>query len=98
MQSQQSQLFNSSHDYIRSFFNYRRDIILALRQGGKLDVARRPLKILTNHLRTYGKYFRRLQQLDAPRFVELPRCGDLVLYYWQLVVDATGCSAELVAG
>ncbi|EKM80164.1 hypothetical protein AGABI1DRAFT_120195 [Agaricus bisporus var. burnettii JB137-S8] len=93
----QSQLFNSSHDYIRSFFNYRRDIILALRQGGKLDVARRPLKILTNHLRTYGKYFRRLQQLDAPRFVELPRCGDLVLYYWQLVVDATGCSAELVA-
>jgi hypothetical protein len=56
------------------------------------------LKILTNHLRTYGKYFRRLQQLDASRFVELPRYADMVLYYWQLVVDATGGSTELVAG
>lgn len=72
--------------------------MIALNQGGKLALARKSLEVLTNHVRTYGKYFRRLEQLDPSRFVELPQCGDLVLFYWSQVVDATGGPMELVEG
>lgn len=46
------------------------------------------MESLTKHVLTFGKVFRRLQQPALPRFVALPRCSDLVLYYWQVVVDA----------
>lgn len=93
----QAQLFSFSRDYIRTVFSLRKDIVIALTRDGKATQAHKPLRTLTNHVRTYGKYFRRLEQLDASRFVELPHCGDLVLYYWQQVVDATGGPTELVA-
>jgi len=49
---------------------------------------------LTRHIRVFGKFFRRLQQLDAAKFVELPGCNDMVLYYWSKVVEATDHRSE----
>ncbi|KAF9451646.1 ARM repeat-containing protein [Macrolepiota fuliginosa MF-IS2] len=93
----QSQLFSFSYNYIRSLFGLRKDIVIALNRDGRLALARRPLQVLINHVRAYGKYFRRLEQLDASRFVDLPQCGDLVLFYWSQVVDATGGPTEFIA-
>lgn len=97
-ESQQAQVFTFSHNYIQTLFGLRKDTVIVLTREGKITQAHRSLRTLTKLVRTCGKYFRRLQQLDASRFVELPQCGDLVLYYWKQVVDATGGPFELIAG
>jgi len=97
-ESQQAQLFTFSYDFTQKLFSLRKDIVIALTRDGKTAQAHKPLRALTKHVRTCGKYFRRLQQLDTSRFVELPQCGDLVLYHWKQVVDATDNSLELIAG
>lgn len=53
---------------------------------------------ITRHVRTFGKFFRRLQQLEAKKFVLLPICTDIVLYYWSKVVQSTEVSPELIDG
>lgn len=54
---------------------------------------------LTRHIRLFGKFFRRLQQLDTAKFVELPSCNDMVLYYWSKVVEATNQrSGDMIQG
>ena len=50
---------------------------------------------LTRHVRLFGKYFRRLQQLGSTKFISLPLCNDLVLYYWGKVVQAAGMSDHI---
>ena len=56
------------------------------------------IDFLTRHIRQYGKLFRRLQQLNCPKFVALNASPDLVLYYWSKVVQATNGSPEFIAG
>lgn len=53
---------------------------------------------ITRHVRAFAKFFRRLQQLDTKRFVLLPICTDVVLYYWNGVVRSTEVSPELING
>ena len=60
-------------------------------------IALRSLNLIYKSVSTFGKFFRRLQQIDVARFVELPLCDDLVLYYWEKVVQANA-SAELIEG
>lgn len=60
-------------------------------------IAMRSLNFLYKFVCTFGKFFRRLQQIDVARFVELPLCDDLVLYHWEKVVQANA-SAGLIEG
>lgn len=60
--------------------------------------ARRSVDILTRHIRTFGKFFRRLQRLSHARFAALNMCSDLILYYWDQVVGATSGPSEMIAG
>lgn len=53
---------------------------------------------ITRHVRAFGKFFRRLQQLETKKFVFLPICTDVVLYYWSKVVQSTEVSPELING
>jgi len=53
---------------------------------------------ITRHVRAIGKFFRRLQQLDIKKFVLLPICTDVVLYYWSLVVKSTEVPPEVING
>jgi len=61
-------------------------------------MARRSIDQLTRHVRLFGKFFRRIQQLCVARFVALPMCSDVVLYYWGKVVQATTSSSDAIAG
>ncbi|KAK0230961.1 armadillo-type protein [Armillaria fumosa] len=54
------------------------------------------VETLTTHIRHIGKFFRRLSQLSHSRFVELPMCGDLIMFYWSLVVQATSGEVGLI--
>jgi hypothetical protein len=60
--------------------------------------ARRSIDQLSRHVRVLGKFFRRLQQLNVVRFVELPMCSNVVLYYWDKVVEATNAPREMISG
>lgn len=97
---QLQELFRSSVLQLQSLVDLRRDIVLAFVQNGQLESlsSSRSIGILTRHVRLFGKFFRRLQQLSHTRFVELPMCADLVLFYWSKVVDATSGPREYVAG
>ena len=53
---------------------------------------------ITRHVRAIGKFFRRLQQLETRKFVLLPMCTDVVLYYWSVVVKSTEVSPEVING
>lgn len=66
--------------------------------GPRVDVVgRRSLDQLTRHVRLFGKCFRRFQQLGSTRFIALPLCNDLVLYYWSKVLQAAEMT-DLIAG
>ena len=67
--------------------------------GTELDInTRRSLTVLGRHIRAFGKLFRRLQQLSIVKFVNLPGCSELVLYYWSKVVQATESPPGYIAG
>lgn len=93
-------LFSSSAVQLQTLSELRINIVLALRSGAAsaTPVAEHSIAILTRHIRLFGKFFRRLQQLDAKRFVALPSCGDLILYYWSKVVQATNSPNDQIAG
>ena len=78
----------------------RINIINALRSGVVTPTKTAELSVttLTRHIRLLGKYFRRLQQLDGPRFIALPGCSDLVLYYWSKVVQSANNPKEWTEG
>jgi hypothetical protein len=70
----------------------RREVILQEYRSMGLasnPYAQRSVDFLTRHIRLFGKFFRRLQELSSPRFVTLPSCATLVAYYWGKVEEAT---------
>ncbi|KAJ7180251.1 armadillo-type protein [Mycena crocata] len=67
----------------------RRKILEASPELSSNPYAKRSVDILTRHIRLFGKFFRRLQELSSARFVTLPNCTLLVAYYWNQVVAAT---------
>lgn len=69
-----------------------------LPQGPADPMAARSLQYLTRHVLRFGKLFRRLLELSAANFVKLNISGELVLYYWNKVVQATNGPSELIAG
>ncbi|KAF8450539.1 ARM repeat-containing protein [Boletus edulis BED1] len=84
------QLFQSSTAQLRALSELRINLILALRTmqtSGPITTL--SIDRLTRHIRIFGKFFKRLQQLDPFKFVELPTCNEMVLYYWSKVVEAT---------
>jgi hypothetical protein len=97
---QLEELFQNSVVQLKTLIELRINLIAALRSSGiAWDVsASTTIDILTRHVRLFGKFFRRFQQLAVSRFVTLPMCRDLVLYYWDKVVQATNGPPELISG
>ena len=76
----------------------RINLVTALGVAPSDAVAQRTLDLLTRHVRVFGKLFRRMQRDNAAHFVMLPMCGDLVVYYWSKVVQATSGPPDQIAG
>lgn len=73
--------------------------MLALRSSPDTSpVTRATVDKLTRHVRIFGKFFRRLQQLEPAKFIELHTCNDMVLYYWEKVVQATNGPPDSIKG
>ncbi|KIP12739.1 hypothetical protein PHLGIDRAFT_97377 [Phlebiopsis gigantea 11061_1 CR5-6] len=92
------EIFRSSAIQLQSLSELRINLVLALRSGAASanPVTNKSIEQLTLHIRSFGKFFRRLQQLDAKRFVALPSCSDLILYYWNKVVQATNSPSDYI--
>jgi hypothetical protein len=92
-------VFRYSATQLRGLYETRIGLLMDLRSASAPPdpIALRSLNLIYKSVCTFGKFFRRLQQIDVPRFVELPLCDDLVLYYWEKVVQANA-SVELIEG
>ncbi|OCH87913.1 ARM repeat-containing protein [Obba rivulosa] len=90
------ELFQNSAVQFQALSELRIDLVIALKSSPSSPVAERSIDLLTRHVRLFGKFFRRLQQLAVNRFVALPLCSDLVLYYWSKVVQATNGPTEYI--
>jgi hypothetical protein len=93
-------LFQTSALQLKNLSELRINIIKAIRASNTTPDAttRRSIDQLSRHIRLLGKFFRRLQQLNVTRFVEQPMCGDIVLYCWDKVVEATNASPGMISG
>jgi hypothetical protein len=93
------QLFESSTGQLKILSELRINLVLALRASGASDrLTLLSVDRLTRHVRVFGKFFRRLQQLKPDKFVQLPTGNQIVLYYWDRVVQATNGPPELIQG
>lgn len=95
---QLEQLFQASVMQLQSLSEIRMNIALAMQPTPTDVIGQRSVDILTRHVRLFGKLFRQMQQRSVARFVTLPMCGDLVVYYWNKVVQASGAPQEYIAG
>ncbi|CAL1700530.1 unnamed protein product [Somion occarium] len=91
-------LVQSSVLQLRTLSELRINIVIALLPNDRLiePNPRQCVTTLYRHVYLIGKFFRRLQQLDAARFVTMPLCSDLVHYYWSKVVQATDSPADFI--
>lgn len=93
------QLFQSSTGQLKILSELRTNLLLALRASSTSErVTLLSVDRLTRHVRVFGKFFRRLQQLEPAKFVELPTGNEIVLYYWDRVVQATNGPPEFIQG
>lgn len=93
-----NEFFQNSAVQLQAVSELRINLVSALGAAPNDPVTQRALELLTRHLRVFGKLFRRMQRDAKVHFVSLPMCGDLVLYYWSKVVQATTGSPEQIAG
>lgn len=98
--SQLDEFFKSSGFQMQSLYELRITITTSLSSSSLPNTPPVLLTVerLTRHVRAFGKFFRRLQQLETKKFVLLPICTDIVLYYWNKVVQSTEVSPELING
>jgi hypothetical protein len=76
----------------------RIELALQFKQATPSQTTQRGLERLNNHVATYGKFFRRLQQQDKNRFTALPGFTEVVIFYWSKVVQSTQAPSDFVAG
>ncbi|PPR07214.1 hypothetical protein CVT26_012647 [Gymnopilus dilepis] len=84
-------LAQNSMNQVKALAESRKIIVLSLLQNtvSGSEPTQLAILILTRHLRTFGKFFRRMQQLSPERFALLPFSGELILFYWSQIVDST---------
>ncbi|KAH7931251.1 ARM repeat-containing protein [Leucogyrophana mollusca] len=91
------QLFQSSAAQLKTISELRVNLLLALQSSpASSPIVDKSVDQLTRHVRLFGKFFRRLQQIDSAKFVKLPTCNDLILYYWSKVVQATNGQSDYI--
>ena len=94
-------MFQDSAAQVKSLIAMRQTIVLSLLQNDPAENdqnLRRTMAVLTRHIRLFGKFFRRMQQLSHERFVLLPTSGELIMFYWTQVVESTNYPGSFVAG
>jgi hypothetical protein len=91
--------FGSSASQFKGFCDLRTNLIIALRTGQAPQpnqFALKAISLFTKHIRRFGKLFRRMQQHNLPKFITLPFCTDVVLYYLNKVVEAVNGPKEYI--
>ncbi|TFK75774.1 ARM repeat-containing protein [Pluteus cervinus] len=91
------ELFRVSGLQVKALVALRTVIALQFTQVVGAPAGLATMDSLTRHIRAFGKFFRRLQQLSPSRFAAIPACGDLIFFYWSQIVEATNHASNLTA-
>lgn len=85
---------------LQTLSELRISIVTILRTGqvASNSTSEQSITNLTRHIFLFGKYFRRLSQLDGSRFITMPLCAEMVFYYWSKVVQATSSQSACIEG
>jgi len=86
---QVAEVFQTFAVQISNLATLRKEIVNGINQNPAMRSYLPTAKILTKHTLAFGKFFRRLQQLNHQKFALLPLCSDLVSFYWTQVVEAS---------
>ncbi|KDQ29318.1 hypothetical protein PLEOSDRAFT_1038626 [Pleurotus ostreatus PC15] len=94
-----AELFSSAALQLRTLFEIRKNVLQSVPPSSITSDANlnKSVDILTRHIRLFGKFFRRLQQLSASRFVDQPMSTDLILYYWSQTIESSNRSPDAIA-
>ncbi len=90
------QFFQDSAVQVKALLQLRHTLLTT--SPAETPQSRAFIEVLTKHIRHIGKFFRRLSQLSHARFVELPGCSELVMFYWNHVAQALTGPSETVQG
>ncbi|KAF8917892.1 armadillo-type protein [Mucidula mucida] len=88
------QFFQDSAVQVKALLQLRHTLLTT--SPAETPQSRAFIEVLTKHIRHIGKFFRRLSQLSHARFVELPGCSELVMFYWNHVAQALTGPSETV--
>ena len=92
-------MFQNSAVQVKALTSMRQSMVLSMLPNDPTNQdLHRVISVLTRHIRLFGKFFRRIQQLSHERFVLLPTSGDLIMFYWTQVVESTTYPESFVAG
>lgn len=93
-------MFQNSAIQVKVLTSMRQTIVLSMLQTdpGNSQYIRHTISVLTRHIRLFGKFFRRMQQLSHERFVLLPTSDELVMFYWTQVAESANYPESFVVG
>lgn len=92
--------FQHTIQEVRHFVSLRSSFVASVLASNRLnDVAcRRTMDLLVKRIKGYGKFYFRLAMLNPGRFVELPSCTDMIMFYWTEIEKATEAPPQSIAG
>ncbi|KZT42903.1 ARM repeat-containing protein [Sistotremastrum suecicum HHB10207 ss-3] len=96
MQQSLLDFFQGCVNQVTTIVGARLLVLKALKDTGSApsQAAAQCLNMLNKHILAFGKMFRKWQKTSSSRFVKLPSCSQLVLYYWGLVEQAANGTGE----
>lgn len=84
---------------LKSLIHLRKAILLSLEiDSHGNEQTFRTIIVLTKHMRVFGKFFRRLQQLSAERFASLAMSTEVVMIYWSEIAESTNYPQRNIFG
>lgn len=84
---------------LQQFVGLRTNFVASVLGSGRLndEPCRRTMDLLSKRIRAYGKFYYRLAILGPARFVELPNCTDMIMFYWSEIEKATNAPPQSIA-
>ncbi|KAI5893425.1 ARM repeat-containing protein [Schizophyllum commune H4-8] len=91
--------FQHTIQEVRHFVALRSSFVASVLASNRLSDAacRKTMDLLVKRIKGYGKFYFRLAMLNPGRFVELPSCTDMIMFYWTEIEKATEAPPQSIA-
>ncbi|PVG00491.1 ARM repeat-containing protein [Serendipita vermifera] len=88
------QFFQTAVDQFIALVNLRLSLFMSNLSSNLLESETQ--LYISRHVRLFGKYFRKTQAFSTAKFIKMPNCRTLVLFYWERVVQAANSPPNMI--